>query len=404
MRILVASDRIGALGSARAGRVIARGWPEVDATVVPVGEAGRGFVEAAAQSAGAVAETVADPGGLTTLARTDRLAVLGWERAVRPGPGIPSGLSSAPLGEALLGALEGRPRRVYVDLAGGYVHDAGAGLLAALGARADVPLDGGAGPLGRLARLDLGPARELLTGVELVGVVPQSQLAAQLLGLRGITARLGREYDTDPATMLAIDGALERFAMLVDPGSATAPGSGACGGLGFAVSALGGRLVSGPSVTLPHDAAHDRPDLVLTGCAVFDFARRGGGVVAEVADLAGRLLAPCVLLAGEVYVGGREMRAMGIEAAYPIRPDGPGDGGAAPGEPELAALATRVARTGAGDASKIVPLGNSAAFVGHPSHRAEQSARRVAGISGHSASGRLPARLGSPTDVKEIQI
>jgi glycerate kinase len=70
-------------------------------------------------------------------------------------------------------------------------------------------------------------------------------------------------------------------------------------------------------------------------------------VVAEVAELAGRSLAPCVLLAGEVYVGAREMRAMGIEAAYPIRPDVPGGqpDGPAPGESELAAAATRVART-----------------------------------------------------------
>ena len=30
-------------------------------------------------------------------------------------------------------------------------------------------------------------------------------------------------------------------------------------------------------------------------------------------------LAPCIVIAGEVLIGSREMRTMGIEAAYPVR-------------------------------------------------------------------------------------
>jgi glycerate 2-kinase len=258
--------------------------------------------------------------------------------------------------------LDAHPPVLYVDLTGPVVHDAGAGLLASLGAIGDAPLDRGALPLAQLTALDLRPARALVADTELIGVVPAAELGALLLGLRGITSRLGRERDADPGRMLAVDSALERYASFAAPQSSAAPGSGACGGLGFAILALGGRLVVGPDATLGGSRsdrstsgrvtfdtafAGARPELVLTGCDSFDFARRGGGVVAEAARLATDALAPCVVLAGDVYVGAREMRSMGIEAAYAVRADaGPADTPAgAVSAGELAELARRVART-----------------------------------------------------------
>jgi glycerate kinase len=351
VQILVASDRIGALSSRRAGDLIASGWPAAQVRVLPVGEAGRGFVEAYADAFGARVDTVADASGVTALAATEPGSAMSWEPATAPTEPIPYASTSWAWGAALGDVLVRRPPVVYVDLAGPIVHDAGAGALAALGASADVSLDAGVEPLTRLSRLELAPVRELLAGTELVGVVPEAELSARLLGLRGITARRGRQIDEDPATMLAVDAALERFASIAGGAEvAGAPGAGACGGLGFVVLLLGGRLVTGPSVMLTTLPRGWRPDLVLTGCGVFDFAHRGGGVVAEVARLATGALAPCVVLAGEVYVGAREMRAMGIEAAYAVRPEnGPAPAGApvesSPGEDDLATLARRVSRT-----------------------------------------------------------
>jgi glycerate kinase len=350
VQILVASDRIGALTSRRSGELIASGWPDARPRVVPVGEAGRGFVQAYADAFGAEIETSADESGLATQASADTGSAISWEPSGGPVEPIPYGATSRAWGEALRDVLARTPRVVYVDLVGPVVHDAGAGALAALGASADAPLDQGVEPLSRLSRLDLAPVRSLLAGTELIGVVPEAELSARLLGLRGITSRRGREIDEDPARMLAVDAALERFASAAGD-AASAPGAGACGGLGFAVLALGGRLVTGPSVTLDTRPPGSRPDLVLTGCDVFDFAHRGGGVVAEVARLATDALAPCVVLAGEVYVGAREMRAMGIEAAYAVRSAGGAAAGTdaligtSPAEDDLGRLARRVART-----------------------------------------------------------
>jgi len=83
----------------------------------------------------------------------------------------------------------------------------------------------------------------------------------------------------------------------------------------------------------------------VTGCTVFDFAERGGGVVAWVADLGARSNVPVILVAGEVVIGSREMRSMGVESAYGVhesRLDQPtGQVSAA----ELASTVNRVARS-----------------------------------------------------------
>ena len=350
MRVVVAADVIGMLSSRQAGEALASGWPRARVSVVPVGAAGAGFVEAAADLWGARAETFGVDGAVVTTAYADGESALRVELTAVPGPGLPLDRSSAPLGAALADLVDhAAPRRVHVDLTGLAVHDGGAGLLAALGAVADVPLDAGATGLTGLGRLDLGPARARLRGAEVVGVLPAPELVSPLLGLRGITSRYGREAGLDPALLLRTDADLERLAQLAGEGLGGRPGAGACGGLGLAVLALGGRLSTGPALGLaaaPLGAGRPVPDLVVTGCSVFDFAARGGGVVAAAAEAASGVLAPCVVVAGEVLIGSREMRTLGIEAAYAVREstaDAPagGDIGAA----ELAETARRVGRS-----------------------------------------------------------
>ncbi len=347
MRVLICPDRMGALTSAEAGRALAEGWP--GAELRPVGEAGQGFVEATADGWGGALQTAVWNGLPVEWAiRGDRavLRVSGVSDLAVEGSPIPYGSGSLALGQAIATILtEHRPRRLLVDLAGIDVHDAGAGLLAGLGARATgADLTAGVIGLTGLSAVQLDAVRDLLGGVELVGVVPTPEREALLLGLRGITSRRGRAAGEDPAPLLAADSALQRLTELVAPGQATDPGAGACGGLGWAVLALGGRLTTGPEIGLSELTA--TPDLVVSGCGVFDFASRGGGVVAAAAETAGAHLAPCVVIAGEVLIGAREMRTMGIEAAYPIRAsslDTPTGGDLS--YEEVTGVAVRVARS-----------------------------------------------------------
>ena len=345
MRVLVASDAIGALTSLQAGRIIASGWSSAAAVdVIALGEAGAGFVSAFAEQRGASLEVSAVGASTITLAEVDGVAALNVS-GEHPHGDLPYDSSSRALGEALNQLVAARhPRRIYVDLIGVAVHDAGAGLLAGLGATADRPLDHGAPGLVDVSVLDLSAAFSALGDTELIGVVPHGELNRHLLGLRGITSIQGRSAGLDPGLLLSIDAALEGFARLASAEQAVKPGAGACGGLGFAVLALGGRLATGPEVALA--SVEREVDLMVTGCTVFDFATRGGGVVAAVAEAAAAALSPCIVLAGEVLIGAREMRTMGIEAAYAARETaGDRPNGLAVSEAELTALTRRVARS-----------------------------------------------------------
>ena len=344
MRVLVATDALAGLSSLAAGRAIGSGWPGGSVTVLPVGEAGAGFVEAFAELQGLTARIAAEGSWLAVTAASATVGAV--QVSGPPGPGgIAYEGSSRPLGDAVARLLaQHRPKRLYVDLAGAATHDGGAGLLSALGATADRSLDEGVGGLVGVTVVELAAARAALAGTELIGVVPADQLGQVLLGLRGITSLAGRAAGVETEVLLETDAALAAFARAAADSVVTEPGAGACGGLGFAVLGLGGRLVSGPSVSFT-TVAGGSFDLVVTGCPAFDFARRGGGVVQAAADYATAVLSPCIVLAGEVLIGSREMRTMGIEAAYAAHEstlDRP-TGGVTPAE--LAALASRVARS-----------------------------------------------------------
>jgi glycerate 2-kinase len=342
VRVLVCSDAVGGLSSAAAGRSLAQGWTGQRTAVVPLGEAGAGFVTSTADRLGVAEEPVVVGDRVGARAHGGALTAVAL-----PGPGlgegpIPYAASSLPLGRLVAETVPGQGT-LLVDLVSDDVHDGGAGFLAGLGADADVDLTGGVAGLAGLSRLDLTVPRQRLAGLEVVGVVRGGQRSAPLLGLRGITSVRGRAADEDAEQLLAADASLQRLADLAGAGLGTTSGAGACGGTALAVLALGGRLTTGPELAL--DAIRGPVDLVVTGCSVFDFAHRGGGIVAAAAALASRLLAPCVVVAGEVLIGAREMRTMGIEAAYAVHEPVLGSTGTLVTPDELTATARRVART-----------------------------------------------------------
>ena len=84
---------------------------------------------------------------------------------------------------------------------------------------------------------------------------------------------------------------------------------------------------------------------MVTGEGAFDFSSRGGKVPYGVAEIAGEALRPCVVLAGQVHVGSREMRALGIESAYSLVEAAGEERAFADPAGALADLAERVART-----------------------------------------------------------
>ncbi len=316
-RVLLASGPVGAIAPRLSAVALARGFADAaDVAVFGLADGGR-----------ALGRALAEPDGefealrVGWLARRHDLLAVGAD----PVPAEdPLGGSSAHLGALVGYALQGpTPATLAIDLTGADVHDAGAGLLGALGAVADVRLDAGPEPLAALTRIELDAVRERLGVCRLVGLVPAGQDADLLLGLRGVTSRRGRGLGTPAERMLALDAALERFACTAADQAARTPGAGASGGLGFAVLALGGRLTT-PAAFCAEASGLERAlaaaDLVVTACDSFDFGSRGGGVVTELARRCETAQTPLVVVSPVVGMSGREMRVMGVESAHPLEP------------------------------------------------------------------------------------
>ncbi|MCW2797753.1 glycerate kinase [Nocardioides sp.] len=358
MRILVAPDKFaGTLTAVEAADAIAAGWlrhaPEDELDLAPMSDGGPGFVDVlhaalggsllAATVRGPFAETVpatvllVGPVAYVESAQACGLHLTGGERA--------ESASTYGVGELVVAAVAAGASRVVVGLGGSGTNDGGAGLLGALGATADRPLDQGVAGLSGVSGVDLSAARTLLADVELVAA---SDVDSPLTGLFGATKTFGPQKGIAEERLPVLDGILEELAAATGRRTSLEKGAGAAGGLGFALLCLGASRQPGIEVVTGATRLAERAratDLVVTGEGSFDFSSRSGKVPYGVAALAEAALRPCVALAGQVLVGSREMRALGVESAYSLVDLVGAERAFADPAGALAELAERVART-----------------------------------------------------------
>ncbi len=360
MRVVIAPDKFaGTLTAVEAAQAIARGWaehaPEDVLDLVPMADGGPGFVDVLHASLGGelLGVTVTGPYGDAVPAA---VLLVGGTAYVESSQAVglhltpvderrPEHASSVGVGELVVHAVAAGASTVVVGLGGTATNDGGAGLLAALGATPREPLAGGPAALADLGEVDLAPAVERLAGVTLLAA---SDVDNPLLGLTGATSVYGAQKGLPGERLMAVDSLLERLAVATDRKLALSKGAGAAGGLGFALLLLGASRQ--PGVDLVADAVGlaarvASADLVITGEGAFDFSSRSGKVPYGVARLAAEGLVPCIALAGQVLVGSREMRALGVESAYAVV-DLVGEAAAfADPAGTLAQLASRTARS-----------------------------------------------------------
>lgn len=362
-RLLVAPDSFGGtLSAVEAASAIAGGWrrtaPETEVDLAPLSDGGPGFVDVLVASVGGerrVAEVAGPLGrpvsaywllvGDTAYVESAQAAGL---HLIPPAERRPGRTTTYGVGQLVGAALDAGVRRVVVGLGGTGTNDGGAGLLAALGLGGvpDPTADGLAG----LDRVDAGRLRPI--GGELVAA---TDVDNPLLGPVGASAVFGPQKGAAPEDVPRLDAALAHWVRLLGaalPGAQAAakrPGAGAAGGLGYALLALGARREAGFAVIREATGLAERAaaaDLVLTGEGRLDHQSLRGKVVSGVAAVAGAAAVPCVVLAGQVALGRRELAAAGVASAYAVA-EVAGSVPAAMAEParHLAALAERVART-----------------------------------------------------------
>ncbi|HEY2880413.1 glycerate kinase [Nocardioides sp.] len=358
MRVLVAPDKFaGTLTAVEAARAIAEGWarraPDDDLDLAPMADGGPGFVDVIHEALGGELSVVTvtgprhEPVPGVVLCRDQRAWVESAQACGLTLTGAEHAESATTwgVGELVLHAIDAGATEIVVGLGGSGTNDGGAGLLGALGAVADRPLDQGPAGLDGVTTVDLAAARAQLHGVTLTCA---SDVDSPLTGLFGATKTFGPQKGITEDRLPAVDAVLEQFAAATDRRTSLAKGAGAAGGLGFALLLLGAARRPGFDVVADAVDLAGRAraaDLVLTGEGAFDFSSRSGKVPYGVATVAAEALRPCVALAGRVLVGSREMRALGIESAYSLV-DLVGEERAL-GDPadSLARLAERVARS-----------------------------------------------------------
>lgn len=298
-RVLVASDRIGGLGSSEAGTALASGFAgSADVAVLPLASGGPDLAAAVA----VLANTTVHEEGPGWWLETPGLLVAGFAQPSHPG--WQPDATTADVGEWLRRALDGRDQpRVVLDLTGITAHDAGAGLLDA------------AGPV--------------LAGRQLVGLVPEAELEVPATGATGMLARRAHGAGVELSELLAADAVLRDRVDAQAPGLGSAPGSGAAGGAALVVLAQGGELVSPTQFCYRLAGAEGTvraADLVVTGCTELSALDRGGEVVSAVAGWAEKAERPCIAFTTGTAPALRELRLFGLEAAHqvelPATPDG----------------------------------------------------------------------------------
>jgi glycerate kinase len=142
---------------------------------------------------------------------------------VEPGERRPEDGTTYGVGQLIAAAVDAGAKRIILGLGGSGTNDAGAGLLAALGATAvDGDLAAGAAGLAELTAVDLEPALSRVAGIEFVAA---SDVENPMLGLRGATNIFGSQKGITDDRKPAVDGYLTKFAELTRRARARRVGS-----------------------------------------------------------------------------------------------------------------------------------------------------------------------------------
>lgn len=369
VRVVFAPDSFGGtLSAVEAVESMITGWRSCDSTFgdelvgVPMSDGGPGFVEVIAaglrrsarppgwtpldpiEEPEVLLATVSGPLGEpvpVTIAMADRIAYLESAQAcglhlMRLDERDPWRAGSRGLGEMIARVLDAGAERVVIGLGGTGTVDAGAGMLAALGAHArsrtgdDVTewMCHGPAAFADLAWVDLGGTLRESMGVDLVAAC---DVDVPLTGPSGAARGFAAQKFADPQQATAeeltrLDTEVMRFAELVRscgelPDLTEREGAGAAGGIGWALLTLGATAIPGADIVataVDLDGALDGADLVVTGEGRLDWQSRRGKVVSAVAQRASSRGIPVVAIAGRLDLGTRELAAMGIVEAWAL--------------------------------------------------------------------------------------
>ena len=335
MKILLAPDSFkGCLTAREVADALAAGLrrvhPACDPVILPVADGGEGFCAAVLSARGGEwvqADTV-DPLGRPMGARyavcgdtaVVEVAAASGLPLLRNGERHPLQTTSFGTGMLIRDALDRGLRKMLIGLGGSATHDAGTGLLSALGFRfldaSGKELPGIGASLGRIAGIDRSGAHPALAGTHFTVAC---DVETPLFGPSGAAEVFAPQKGATPEEVRLLDAGTAAFAEVVrrempdqvghdgETAGQDAKGYGAAGGIGWALhTMLGARLESGIDLvldaagfdTLLRDAA-----LVITGEGRLDGQTARGKAAAGILRRAQRAGVPVAAVCGRIAPG-----------------------------------------------------------------------------------------------------
>ena len=342
---------------------LARLHPAPELIHCPLSDGGEGFADTVARAAGGVVRGHRVTGPLGETVDAEVVFLDDGQRAVieaaqacglhlvpehqrNPGRALTVGI-----GELIRHAVDAGAREIVIGLGGSATNDAGIGLLSALGWQfideAGKPVEPCGDALERVARV-LPPVVPLR-----VAITAACDVANPLYGPTGAAVVYAPQKGATPADVQRLDAGLRHFAGVcagaLGRDFAALPGSGAAGGLGFALQAfLGAQFRSGAelAIELAGLRQHLRgAALCLTGEGRTDAQTAAGKLPSAVARCCREQAVPCVCLSGSIGTGIAALYDAGLTAALSVlqRP-ATLDEAIASGRPALADTAEAIGR------------------------------------------------------------
>lgn len=230
-------------------------------------------------------------------------------------------------GQLIKDALDKGCKKILIGIGGSATNDGGAGMLAALGAvlkdETGKQLGFGGAALANLAEIDLTNFDSRIFETE---ITVACDVNNPLLGKNGASYVYGPQKGGTEEMVEALDSALGRFkeisALKLGRDYSACPGSGAAGGLGFALLAYcRAEFSSGIDLVLDvcgFENALQNADLVITGEGRIDAQSARGKVLNGIGLRAKKLGVPVIAIGGSVCAGSEALLASGITAMFSI--------------------------------------------------------------------------------------
>ena len=230
------------------------------------------------------------------------------------------------LGELLRELLDRGRRRFLIGLGGSTTNDAGTGMLSALGMRcfdqAGSVLNVTPLALAHIDKIDFTSIDSRLRASDLTVMADVNNI---LHGERGATFMFGPQKGLARNELAPIDANIAHFADLADAWAghpySQAPGSGAAGGLGYALQLLGGKYVLGAehvAKLIGLDTHLATANWVITGEGKTDFQTLQGKAPFIVAQHAAKFQVPVTLVSGSLDEASLPSLAEYFQGCYAI--------------------------------------------------------------------------------------